>query len=179
MSKDYDSNSLKGHYRTTLLQDILNLLIKIALIGLGAGIVFTLLFGLHRYNNDNMNPALQEGDLLLYNRLDKNYVSGDVTILSYEGQDQVQRVMAVPGDTVTITEDGYLTVNGGRPVEKYVFTETNAYKEGVEFPYIVPEGEIFVMSDNRENTEDSRLYGSVKAEDTYGTVMTVIRRRNI
>ena len=160
----------REQYRTTLMQDILNLLIKLALIIVAAAIVFTFLFGMHRYNDVNMNPALQEGDLLLYNRMDKDYVSGDV---------QIQRVIATAGDVVNITEDGYVTVNGGRPEETFVFTETDAYQEGPVYPYTVPEGEVFVMSDNRTNAADSRLYGSVKEADTYGTVMSVIRRRNI
>lgn len=169
----------REQYRTTLMQDILNLLIKLALITVAAAIIFTFLFGLHRYNDVNMNTALQEGDLLLYNRLDKEYVSGDVTLLEYDGKVQAQRVIAAAGDVVNITEDGYVTVNGGRPEEKYVFTETDAYEEGPVYPYTVPEGEIFVLSDNRPNAADSRLYGSVKEADTYGTVMSVIRRRNI
>lgn len=169
----------REQYRTTLMQDILNLLIKLALIIVAAAIVFTFLFGMHRYNDVNMNMALQEGDLLLYNRMDKDYVSGDVTLLEYDGNVQVQRVIATAGDVVNIAEDGYVTVNGGRPEETFVFTETDAYQEGPVYPYTVPEGEVFVMSDNRTNAADSRLYGSVKEADTYGTVMSVIRRRNI
>ncbi len=166
-------------YRTTLMQDIINLLIKLTLIVVVAAVIFTFLFGLYRYNDVNMNTALQEGDLLLYNRLDKDYVSGDVILLEYDGNVQAQRVIATSGDVVNITEDGYVTVNGGRPEEKFVFTETDAYVEGPAYPYTVPEGEIFVLSDNRPNAADSRLYGSVKEADTYGTVMSVIRRRNI
>lgn len=161
------------------MQDVLDLLIKLAFVGVVIAIAFTFLFGVHRYNNSNMSPGLQEGDLLLYNRMDKDYVSGDVILLDYEGQIQIQRVIATGGDTVNITEDGNVTVNGGLPVQKYVFTETDAYEEGVKFPYTVPEGEVFVMSDNRPGQTDSRLYGSVKEADTYGSVMTVIRRRNI
>lgn len=161
------------------MQDVLDLVIKLAFVGVVMAVAFTFLFGVHRYNNSNMNPALQEGDLLLYNRMDKDYVSGDVILLDYEGKIQVQRVIATGGDTVNITEDGQVTVNGGIPVQKYVFTETDAYEEGIKFPYTVPQGEVFVMSDNRPDQEDSRLYGSVRESDTYGSVMTVIRRRNI
>ncbi|MBQ8063628.1 MAG: S26 family signal peptidase [Clostridia bacterium] len=53
------------------------------------------------------------------------------------------------------------------------------FKEGASFPITLKEGEIFLLGDDRENAEDSRAFGAVKAEDTLGEVMTVLRRRNL
>ena len=50
---------------------------------------------------------------------------------------------------------------------------------GVEFPIKLKTGEVFLLGDDRENSEDSRIFGAVKSRETLGEVMTVIRRRNI
>ena len=88
------------------------------------------------------------------------------------------RVVAVAGDTVDMTEDG-LMINGALQSEPNPMKQTLPYKEGVEFPIKLKTGEVFLLGDDRENSEDSRIYGPVKSRETLGEVMTVIRRRNI
>ena len=161
-----------------LFQEIMYLLIKLAVVALIATLLFTFIFGALRYNNGNMNPAVKEGDLVIYYRLDKDYKASETLVLKYEGEYQIQRVVAVAGDTVDIGEGG-LMVNGAYQQESEIYTETERYAQGVEFPLTVPEGEVFVLSDNRTNATDSRLYGTVKIRDTYGTVMAIFRRRNL
>ena len=162
----------------TLLQEILYFLIKLTLIALAVTLIFTFMFGIVRYNSNNMNPAMQEGDLIVFYRLDKEYKASDAIVVKYDGEYQVQRVIAVAGDTVDITEGG-LMVNGAYQSETRIYTETYRYEEGIDFPLTVPEGEVFVLSDNRINAVDSRLYGTVCIKDTYGSVISVLRRRNI
>lgn len=162
----------------TLLQEILYFLIKLTLIALAVTLIFTFMFGIVRYNSSNMSPAMQEGDLIVFYRLDKEYKASDAIVVKYNDEYQIQRVIAVAGDTVDITEGG-LMVNGAYQNETRVYTETYRYEEGIDFPLTVPEGEVFVLSDNRTNAVDSRLYGTVRIKDTYGSVMSVLRRRNI
>lgn len=164
--------------RTTALQELLYLLIKIAVIGVLVTALFTFVFGALRCGNNQMQPAICEGDLVLYYRLDKDYKASETLVVKYNGEYQLQRVIAVAGDTVDLTENG-LVINGAYQVETGIYTQTDRYADGVDFPLTVREGEVFVLSDNRTNAIDSRLYGPVPIEDTYGTVMAVIRRRNI
>lgn len=164
-----------GH--RTLLQEIGGLLLKLAAIALGFLLLFTFLFGAMRYNAADMYPAVKEGDLVMYYRLDKNYAAADLLVLIYEGKSMVGRVVAVEGDTVDITEDGLL-VNGALQEERGIVSETVPYQEGIRFPVILEEGQVFVLGDSREHATDSRIYGPVKAKDTQGKVMCVIRRRN-
>ena len=49
------------------------------------------------------------------------------------------------------------------------------FKEGASFPVKLGEGEVFLMGDNRTGAIDSRQFGPVKAKDTLGELMTVIR----
>ncbi|MCL2014372.1 MAG: signal peptidase I [Oscillospiraceae bacterium] len=160
-------------------KDLIFLLVKTASIALAFMLLFTFLFGIARYQDPSMAPAVRDGDLVIFYRHAKNgYLPQDAIALKKDGQMQVRRVVAVAGDTVDITPDG-LVINGALQYEPEIYQKTERYEEGVDFPLTVPEGHIFVLGDSREGAADSRIYNSVKAGDTLGKVMTVIRRRSI
>ncbi|MCL2803568.1 MAG: signal peptidase I [Micrococcales bacterium] len=150
-------------------------------IGLIAGIgvlLFTLVYGFHHSADPAMHPAVKDGDLTLFYRWDKDYRAGDLVVLRFEGQTQIRRVVAVAGDRVDITEEGLL-INGGLQIEPDIHLPTEQFAGGVGFPLVVPEGHIFVLGDARDVAADSRIYGPVKITDTQGTVISVIKRRNL
>ena len=163
---------------TTLTQDILYLLLKIAVILTALFLLFTLMFGLHRTADISMSPAIQEGDLIIFYRLDKNYAATDTLVLDYDGTKQVRRVVAVTGDVVDIVESG-LMINGSLVQEPNVYQDTLRYTDGADFPVTVGPDQAFVLGDGRKDSVDSRSYGVVNIRDTFGKVMTIIRRRNI
>ena len=163
---------------TTLTQDILHLLLKIALILMALFLLFTFMFGIHRTTDNSMSPALQEGDLVIFYRFDKNYVATDTLILDYNGTKQVRRVVAVAGDVVDIVESG-LTINGSLVQEPNIYQDTLRYTDGVGFPLTVGPEQVFVLGDGRKDSVDSRLYGVVNIRDTFGKVIAITRRRNI
>lgn len=167
-----------GRPTTTLTQDVLYLLLKIAIIAVIVVLLFTFMFGILRVTDIAMEPTIQDGDIVIWYRLDKNYVASDPVVVSYEGEQQVRRVVAVAGDTVDITEAGLL-INDSLVQEQNVFGETLHYEDGIALPVTIEDGEVFVLGDGRENSIDSRLYGPVDINDTLGKVMTIIRRRNI
>lgn len=124
-----------------------------------------------------MKPAVQAGDLVIFYRLADTYAASDVAVLEYEGQQQVRRVVAVAGDIVDITEEG-LFINGSYVTEQNM-QAIHLYEEGITFPVTVPEGHVFVLGDNRSNTVDSRIYGTVPIKDLSGKVTTIVRQRGI
>lgn len=162
----------------SLLKELLFLLIKIAVIMIAFILMFTILFGIYRNSDPSMVPAVKDGDLVMFYRLDKNYVAQDTLVLEFGGEKQVRRVVAAAGDTVDITEEGLL-INGALQQEKDIYSATKRYEDGVEFPLIVGEGEVFVLGDSRDNAADSRIYGTAKIKDTLGKVMIILRWRNI
>jgi signal peptidase I len=162
----------------SLWLDLLNLVLKIAMIAITFMLLSTCLFGFHRNMDPDMVPMIKDGDLVLYYRLDKDYSIGDLLLLSYNGKLQVRRVAARAGDTVDIAENG-LSINGAIQSEFNIYQPTQPYEDGIPFPLTVPEGQVFVLGDARENATDSRVYGAVKTEDTLGSVITVIRRRSL
>ena len=162
-----------------LWKDMLFLLLKVAVIIMAFALLFTFLFGLIRYQEPSMLPAIKDGDLVIFYRYKKaGYMQQDAIVLEYNGKKQVRRVVAVAGDVVDITESGF-SVNGAIQQEPGIYQDTERYIEGVSFPLTVPEGHVFVLGDNRTGATDSRIYGSVDIEDTLGKVIAVIRRRSI
>jgi len=175
---NYRYNAKPPLLGTGLQRDILALLIKIGVI---AGIVvalFTFIFGVFQYTSPAMDPHIKSGDLIMYSRFDTAYVAQDLIVLSYRGEMQVRRVVAVEGNTVDF-DDGGLIVNGARQQEAGIFTATNRYESDIDFPLTVPTGHVFVLGDHREGATDSRIYGPVDVEDTLGKVTSVFRRRGL
>ena len=90
------------------------------------------------------------------------------------GKDLVKRVIGVGGDTVECCDNqGRIMVNGKGIDEPYV--KDGAGTAQVDFKVLVPEGKVFVMGDNRGNSEDSRFHldqdnGMVPLEDIVGRV---------
>ena len=164
---------------SAILKDLLFLLVKIGVIFLAVVVIFTFLFGIIRYDEPSMVPAIKDGDLVIFYRYtDSGYAARDAIVLEHNGKMQVRRVVATAGDNVDITEDGLL-INGSLQQELEIYQRTERYEEGREFPLTVPEGQVFVLGDSRTNATDSRIYGPVRIDDTFGKVMTVIRRRGI
>jgi signal peptidase I len=163
---------------TSALGELLSLLIKISTMCIIAVLVFTFVYGLHRVTDADMNPAVKDGDLVIFYRLDRDYTANDLLLLSFRGRRRVARVIATEGDTVDITENG-LMINGAFQQELNIYEETRRYGEGTELPVTLGESQVFVLGDSRKSATDSRIYGAVNTKDTLGTVIAVIRRRNL
>lgn len=160
-----------------LWKDILYIFGKLAGIALCFVLLSLFVFGIYRNRDADMYPAVKDGDLLIYYRLDKDYTVSDCIVLTYDGTAQIRRVIAVAGDTVDITEQG-LIINGQVQWETYVYEETQRYTEGVDFPITLKDGQVFVLGDARAGAVDSRIYGAVNVSDTKGKVMLLLRRRD-
>ncbi len=173
--------SPKSENRTdepSLIGELILLLVKIAFVAGFAGMVLVFLFGLMQTADESMSPAVREGDLVVYYRLQKDYSAGDLVVVNNGERKEVRRVIAVAGDEVSFDEDG-LVINGYHQSEERIFTETLPYADGITYPVVLADGQVFVMGDNRTQANDSRMYGPVDVESgTEGEVMTVIRRRN-
>jgi len=159
-------------------RDLARLLVKIIAVGVTFGLVFSFSHGIVRNTDPAMAPTVGGGDLVMFYRLNKNYVAGDVLLLRHNGQNQIRRVVATAGDVVDITEDG-LVINGSLQQEPDIYQPTNRYADGISLPVTVGPGQVFVLGDARQNATDSRVYGPVNIKDTLGKVITIIKWRDL
>lgn len=91
----------------------------------------------------------------------------------------VSRVVAAPGDTVEVSEEGGLIVNGNTMIEPGIFYPTKPYEGFLEYPVTLGADEYFVMADFRNGGADSRFFGPVRRDEIKGVVITVMRRNNL
>ena len=154
---------------------LLSILIIIILVWLMLGVVF----GIMKAPSNDMSPRIDYGDLLLYFRFDNKYDINEVVIIKKNDTYYLGRVIAVGGDTVDITDEAHLVVNGNMINDPKIFYTTPRYEGYEEFPQTIPEGQYFILVDRREGGEDSRYYGPVAKNEIKGSVVTLIRRNNM
>lgn len=113
-------------------------------------------------NGPSMEPTLWTGERLFVSKLSYRFGTpqrGDVVMFKYPlnpSKDYVKRIIAIGGDTIEMRM-GRVYINGQLVAEPFVqFPGLSNYS-----PYVVPEGKIFLMGDNRTNSEDSRRFGAV------------------
>ncbi len=121
--------------------------------------LFSFVVRTSQVDGKSMLPTLVHGDVLLISRTLTNFEYGDIVISTkpnYHDQPYVKRVIATEGQTVNIDFiRGIVYVDGIALDEPYTFEPT--YDDyDVEFPVTVPEGCVFLMGDNRNNSLDSR-----------------------
>jgi len=88
-------NEKSDDIETPLIYDIIKLLARIIEIVAIFSIIFTFLFGITKQSDLAMYPSINEGDLILFYRINKNYKIDDVVVYKYDGNTYFARVVAV------------------------------------------------------------------------------------
>ena len=142
-------------------------------------VLFAHIIGITTMPNADMYPRIDSGDFLMYYRLDKDPKAQDIVVFEKNDTRYVGRVIAVPGDTIEITKDGSLIINGFSMTETNIFYETFPLEGFTTYPLTLQAGQCFIMEDQRQGTEDSRYFGPVNYNELEGTVISVMRRTNL
>ena len=122
----------------------------------------------------SMEPNLLPHDRVLVNKFIYRFrppAAGEIIVLhppSDASRNYIKRVVAVGGQTVRI-HDGQVYVNEQPLREPYLRTTTN----GDYGPQVVPAQDVFVLGDNRGNSEDSRAFGFVPVRSIVGEAVVI------
>lgn len=149
------------------------LLIAIAL----AVVIRTFLFAPFLVDGQSMVPNLADKERLIVNKFIyfmREPERGEILVFhATPKKDYIKRVIGLPGETVEVKDDK-LYIDGKEQAEPYLKQIKSTYHEDgmnytIDFgPVKVPQGHLFVMGDNRPNSEDSREIGPVPFDSVVG-----------
>ena len=126
--------------------------------------------------SESMEPTLISGDRYII-RIDSYKTQtprvGDIVVIKHPQQHEllVKRVLGVTGDQVGIFA-GRVWLNGKWLEEPYLKPEEGVLERPLSI--IVPEGELFLLGDNRNHSEDSRDIGTLPTKQVIGKVIAII-----
>jgi signal peptidase I len=167
----------KRRNNLALRKGYIDLLWRMILLAIVGYLLFTQVFLITQVSGNAMFPAVKDGDLIIGFRLQKGYAKNDVVLYKVNGTRYIGRIAARENDIVAMDDSGVLLVNGTTQGGEILYP-TYA-KEGMEYPYRVPEGHTFILGDYRTQTQDSRDFGSISLNDVEGKVITILRRRGL
>lgn len=151
-------------------------LIKSALVAATAAVIFNTMFGIAVVSGTSMEPALLEGDVIVFWKLQKSYRRGEIVLIKKSGSsDYVKRICAVSGEMLECGNDHELfLINGEVLDEPYIYEKTYCKAE-ISYPLTLGPNQYFVMGDHRGDSFDSRNYGAVSVKQIDGRALIIFR----
>jgi signal peptidase I len=185
---DVDAKDAKEHDRVRSLVEWIAVIVGALVVAL---VVKTFLFQAFFIPSASMEPTLEEGDRVLVNKLSYDLHDirrGDIVVFELppdkvgsDGiKDLIKRVVGLPGDVIE-TRDGVVYINDRRldepylPVGMLTGDPSNGNNPAIE-RQTVPEGTVFVMGDNRDNSHDSRYAdrGPIPIDSVVGRAFVLV-----
>lgn len=126
-----------------------------------------------RVDGQSMRPTLEDGEFLLVNKtvyFFGDVSRGDIVVFHFPlnpEEELIKRVIGLPGDSVAV-RDSQLFVNGQMLNEPYI-AQAPLYSG----EWVVTEGHLFVLGDNRNNSNDSKDWGLLPMENVVGKAVLI------
>ena len=154
---------------------LIYLITTIIIVLIGAAIIIKNDLKVIEVTGHSMYPTLTEHNYVLSTNYDE-LKNGDIILFNHENTRMIKRVIAVPGDTISITEDGQVYVNNELLKEDYINKHQGVFQNEIKYPITIKEGEYFVLGDNRLDSLDSRVIsiGNIKEEEIIGKIAFVL-----
>jgi signal peptidase I len=126
-----------------------------------------------RVDGFSMLPTLQDGEFVLVSKVNYrlgNVERGDIVVFHFPldpEQELIKRVIGLPGDTISV-QNNQVSVNGQVLNEPYI-----AAAPAYSGEWNVPDGQLFVMGDNRNDSSDSHSWGYLPLEKVVGKAVVI------
>lgn len=168
-SEENEETSSSGSGFWHFFRDVLETLVLSVVLFVGINAVSARI----RVDGSSMVPTLNDGQFVMVNRLafklgDPSH--GDVVVFHYPRdpqQEYIKRIIGLPGDTVAIN-NGHVYVNGQQLIEPYIAAAPRSQGE-----WEIPDNHVFVLGDNRNNSQDSRSFGAVSIDNVIGKAIFI------
>ena len=136
----------------------------------------TFVFTAYEIPSGSMEETIMTGDMVFAEKVSyyfRDPEPGDIVTFTdpeLPGRTLIKRCIATAGQTINITGDGILYIDGVAQSETYTHGKPTLplSNSSITFPYTVPQGYIWVMGDNRTNSQDSRYFGAVPTSSVTG-----------
>jgi signal peptidase I len=126
-----------------------------------------------RVDGFSMIPTLEDGEFVLVSKLNYRFGDverGDIIVFHYPmdpEQELIKRVIGLPGDTINV-QNGIVSVNGQSLEEPYI-----AAAPAYSGEWMVPDGHLFVLGDNRNDSSDSHSWGYLPFDKVVGKAVVI------
>jgi signal peptidase I len=126
-----------------------------------------------RVDGFSMLPTLHDGEFVLVNKLAYQWgapARGDIIVFrstTTPDLDLIKRIMGLPGDKINI-RNGQVIINGQTVDEPYISAPPNYSGD-----WQVPDGYLFVLGDNRNDSSDSHAWGFLPEKNVIGKAMLI------
>jgi signal peptidase I len=126
-----------------------------------------------RVDGFSMIPTLEDGEFVLVSKINYQFGDverGDIVVFHFPmdpEQELIKRVMGLPGDTIVV-QNGQVSINGQVLNEPYI-----AAAPAYSGEWTVPDGQLFVLGDNRNDSSDSHSWGYLPLEKVVGKAVVI------
>ncbi len=150
-----------------VLKSTMSSLVVVAAI---AVLIATLVLPVLQIKGSSMEPTLYDEEIVVLVKT-SDMERGQLCCFSYQNKLLIKRIIGLPGDNITIDEDGYVYVNGAMLEEPYVL-ERSLGECDISFPFNVSENHYFILGDHRSTSIDSRssAVGAVHKDQIVGKI---------
>ena len=157
-------------YRSRYTRVLRSTIYALVVVAAVAVLLATLFLPVLQVSGDSMNPTLQDKDVIVLVK-SGSLKTGDLCGFYWQNKLLLKRVIGLPGDIISLDENGVVTVNGTVLDEPYV-DELALGECDIKFPYQVPENRYFVLGNHRATSIDSRssVIGCVEKNQIVGKV---------
>ena len=169
-SEQIETAILKTKYSQKYKKVLKSTLSSLVVVAAIAVLIATLMLPVLQIQGSSMEPTLNDEEIVVLIKTSK-LKRGQLCCFSYQNKLLIKRIIGIPGDSVTIDEEGNVYVNNELLDEPYILDRALGECDAT-FPVHVTENHFFILGDHRSTSIDSRssAVGLVSKEQVVGKI---------